>query len=90
MKPFMEKIECPVLSANIKTDKSLPKFSSSYLPYKIFTVDGQRVGVVGYTSRETPALSKPGEWSHSASSHVCLSCVPGHTLTFVHRTSPAV
>ncbi|XP_076612058.1 5'-nucleotidase [Chaetodon auriga] len=61
MKPFMEEIKCPVLSANIKPDKSLaPTFGSSYLPYKILTVGGERVGVVGYTSQETPALSKPG------------------------------
>lgn len=63
MKPFMEQIECPVLSANIKPDQTLaPTFGSSYLPYKILTVGSERVGVVGYTSQETPALSKPGKW----------------------------
>uniref|UniRef100_A0A8C4NUY8 5'-nucleotidase n=1 Tax=Dicentrarchus labrax TaxID=13489 RepID=A0A8C4NUY8_DICLA len=61
MKPFMEKIQCPVLSANIKPDETLAAtFGSSYLPYKILTVGSERVGVVGYTSQETPALSKPG------------------------------
>ena len=62
MKPFMEEIRCPVLSANIKTDEALaPTFGSSYLPYKILAVGGERVGVVGYTSQETQALSRPGE-----------------------------
>nr|XP_020475124.1 5'-nucleotidase [Monopterus albus] len=61
MKPFMEQIKCPVLSANIKSDKTLaPTFGISYEPYKIVTVGKQKVGVVGYTSQETSALSKPG------------------------------
>ncbi|XP_022625844.1 5'-nucleotidase-like [Seriola dumerili] len=61
MKPFMEKIKCTVLSANIKPDETLAvTFGSSYQPYKILTVGDQKVGVVGYTSRETPALSAPG------------------------------
>ncbi|KAM9339706.1 snake venom 5'-nucleotidase-like [Symphorus nematophorus] len=61
MKPFMEQIKCPVLSANIQPDATLaPTFGTSYLPYKILSVGGERVGVVGYTSQETPALSKPG------------------------------
>lgn len=64
MKPFMEEIRCPVLSANIKTDEALaPTFGSSYQPYKILTVGSERVGVVGYTSQETQALSRPGEWT---------------------------
>uniref|UniRef100_A0A8C5E697 5'-nucleotidase n=1 Tax=Gouania willdenowi TaxID=441366 RepID=A0A8C5E697_GOUWI len=61
MKPFMEMLACPVLSANIRADSSLAStFGSAYLPYKVFTIDGEKVGVVGYTSRETPSLSKPG------------------------------
>uniref|UniRef100_A0A3Q3G9R7 5'-nucleotidase n=1 Tax=Labrus bergylta TaxID=56723 RepID=A0A3Q3G9R7_9LABR len=61
MKPFMENIKCPVLSANIKPDKTLAStFGTSYLPYKILNVGGEKVGVVGYTSQETSALSKPG------------------------------
>ncbi|XP_054474500.1 snake venom 5'-nucleotidase-like [Anoplopoma fimbria] len=61
MKPFMEQIKCPVLSANIRPDETLAStFGSSFLPYKILTVGTEKVGVVGYTSRETPALSKPG------------------------------
>lgn len=63
MKPFMEKIKCPVLSANIKPDQTLaPTFGKSYQPFKILTVGDQKVGVVGYTSQETPALSRPGQW----------------------------
>ncbi|MEQ2240985.1 hypothetical protein ILYODFUR_020759 [Ilyodon furcidens] len=62
MEPFLQNINCTVLSANIRPDKTLVStFGKTYLPYKIFKVGGQRVGVVGYTSRETPALSKPGK-----------------------------
>ncbi|XP_074541285.1 5'-nucleotidase [Halichoeres trimaculatus] len=61
MKPFMEEIKCPVLSANIKPDQTLaPTFGNSYHPYKILTLGIEKVGIVGYTSRETPALSQPG------------------------------
>ncbi|KAF7667827.1 hypothetical protein LDENG_00045510 [Lucifuga dentata] len=61
MKPFLQDIKCPILSANIRTDKTLAStFGTSYLPYKIFTVGQEKVGVVGYTSQETSDLSKPG------------------------------
>jgi 2',3'-cyclic-nucleotide 2'-phosphodiesterase (5'-nucleotidase family) len=30
------------------------------LPYKILSVGGEPVGIVGYTSKETPSLSNPG------------------------------
>lgn len=60
--PFMKEVEFAVLSANIRPDHSLAAtFGASCLPYKIFTVGGEKVGVVGYTSQETPALSRPGE-----------------------------
>lgn len=62
VKPFLEKVNCTVLSANIKADQTIaPKISGHYLPYKIFNVNSEKVGVVGYTSMETPALSLPGK-----------------------------
>ncbi|KAM4713650.1 5'-nucleotidase [Anableps anableps] len=61
MKPFLQDINCTILSANIKPDRTLAStFGTTYQPYKIFEVGGQRVGVVGYTSRDTQALSQPG------------------------------
>lgn len=61
LKPFLDNVQCPVLSANIRTDSVLDAtFGAAILPYKIFTVGGQQVGVVGYTTQETPALSDPG------------------------------
>ncbi|MBN3301751.1 5NTD nucleotidase, partial [Amia calva] len=59
--PFLKQVNCKVLSANIKPDSTLaPKISGHYLPYAIFNFTSEKVGVVGYTSRETPALSLPG------------------------------
>uniref|UniRef100_A0A672K2Y9 5'-nucleotidase n=1 Tax=Sinocyclocheilus grahami TaxID=75366 RepID=A0A672K2Y9_SINGR len=61
LKPFLQEVNCTVLSANIKADQTIaPQFSIYYFPYKIFTVNSEKVGVVGYTSVETPALSLPG------------------------------
>nr|XP_046228876.1 snake venom 5'-nucleotidase-like [Scatophagus argus] len=61
MKPFLEQVKFPVLSCNIKPDQTVPPaFGSSYLPYKIVAVGGERVGVVGFTSQETPALTQLG------------------------------
>ncbi|XP_058469975.1 5'-nucleotidase [Solea solea] len=61
MAPFMQEVKFPMISANIKPDKTLAAtFGVSYRPYTILQVGDQRVGVVGYTSQETPALSKPG------------------------------
>ncbi|XP_062323348.1 5'-nucleotidase [Osmerus eperlanus] len=61
IKPFLQHVQCTVLSANIKPDDKLaPQMSGHFFPFKIFEVDSQKVGVVGYTSHETPALSQPG------------------------------
>lgn len=63
--PFLQEIKCSILGANIRTDPSLgSSFGRSYLPYKVFTVREEKVAVVGYTSQETPALSKPGPHVH--------------------------
>lgn len=73
----MEEIKCPVLSANIKPDNTLaPTFGNSYQPYKILPVGNEKVGVVGYTSRETPALSKSGKWLWMVYVVECLQQAP--------------
>lgn len=63
LKPFLEQVHFPVLSANLVPDRRDPDaaaLAAACKPYSILTVDGHQVAVVGYTSRETPALSKPG------------------------------
>uniref|UniRef100_A0A8C6TTK4 5'-nucleotidase n=1 Tax=Neogobius melanostomus TaxID=47308 RepID=A0A8C6TTK4_9GOBI len=58
MKPFLEQVRCPVLSANIRVDPPLDStFGTAFRPYVVLRVGEEQVGVVGYTSRETPALS---------------------------------
>ncbi|KAF6364998.1 5'-nucleotidase ecto [Rhinolophus ferrumequinum] len=59
--PLLKKAKFPILSANIKAQGPLAsQISGLYLPYKILTVGSEVVGIVGYTSRETPVLSNPG------------------------------
>ncbi|KPP62771.1 5'-nucleotidase-like, partial [Scleropages formosus] len=61
IEPFLRNVTFPVLSANIKPDETLAvKLMSLYRPYVILSVSSEKVGIVGYTSKETPALSMPG------------------------------
>lgn len=61
IQPFLQNINCSVVSANVKPDQMLaPRFSRYYKPYTIVNVGSERVAVVGYTTVETPFLSQPG------------------------------
>lgn len=61
LKPFLQAVNCTVLSANIKAvDPVASQIYGYYSASKILQVDNEKVGIVGYTSRETPALSMPG------------------------------
>ncbi|CAK6956906.1 snake venom 5'-nucleotidase-like [Scomber scombrus] len=62
IQPFLQNVNCSVLSANIKPDQTLaPKLSGYYAPYTVFSVGSEQVAVVGYTTAETPFLSLPGQ-----------------------------
>ncbi|CAO2634090.1 Nt5e [Lemmus lemmus] len=59
--PLLRNVKFPILSANIKAKGSLePQIAGLYLPYRVLSVGGENVGIVGYTSKETPFLSNPG------------------------------
>ncbi|VFV46575.1 5-nucleotidase isoform 1 preproprotein [Lynx pardinus] len=59
--PLLKEARFPILSANIKAKGPLAsQISGLYLPYKILPVGDEVVGIVGYTSKETPYLSNPG------------------------------
>ncbi|XP_065744673.1 5'-nucleotidase isoform X1 [Phocoena phocoena] len=59
--PLLKEAKFPILSANIKAKGPLAsQISGLYLPYKILPVGDEVVGIVGYTSKETPFLSNPG------------------------------
>ncbi|XP_029348962.1 5'-nucleotidase-like isoform X1 [Echeneis naucrates] len=60
--PFLQKVNCSVVSANIKADHTLAANLSGYFqPYKVLSVGSENVAVVGYTTAETPFLSAPGQ-----------------------------
>nr|KAF6506926.1 5'-nucleotidase ecto [Rousettus aegyptiacus] len=59
--PLLKKARFPILSANIKAKGPLAsQISGLYFSYKNLSVGGEVVGIVGYTSKETPFLSNPG------------------------------
>uniref|UniRef100_A0A8C5QNG9 5'-nucleotidase n=1 Tax=Leptobrachium leishanense TaxID=445787 RepID=A0A8C5QNG9_9ANUR len=61
--PFLNNVTFPVVSANIKADKQVaPSIAGYYLPYKILQVGAESIGIVGYTSKETPVLSDSGPY----------------------------
>ncbi|XP_071355200.1 snake venom 5'-nucleotidase-like [Trachinotus anak] len=62
IQPFLQKVNCSVVSANIKPDQTLAaKLSGYYEPYTVISVGSEKVAVVGYTTAETPFLSMPGQ-----------------------------
>ncbi|XP_077413226.1 5'-nucleotidase [Vanacampus margaritifer] len=59
--PFLQNVNCSVVSSNIKPDQTLAaNFSRYYRPHAIVNVGLEKVAVVGYTTSETPFLSMPG------------------------------
>lgn len=66
MDPLLKNVNFSVLSANIKASKQLAnKITGYFLPYTILNVGSERVGIVGYTTKETPVLSNPGMHSYN-------------------------
>ncbi|XP_029900236.1 5'-nucleotidase [Myripristis murdjan] len=61
IEPFLQRVNCTVLGANVKADRTLaPRISGYYQPYTGINVGSEKVAVVGYTTSETPLLSVPG------------------------------
>ncbi|XP_073339299.1 snake venom 5'-nucleotidase-like [Pagrus major] len=62
IQPFLQSVNCSVVSANIQPDQTLAaKLSGYYKPYTVIHVGSDKVAVVGYTTAETPFLSMPGQ-----------------------------
>nr|KAG5704024.1 hypothetical protein BaRGS_032113 [Batillaria attramentaria] len=58
--PFLEKVNFSVVDCNV--DGSLvPHFMDHINKSVVLTVDGQKIGVVGYTTQDTPGISAPGD-----------------------------
>ncbi|XP_078133383.1 snake venom 5'-nucleotidase-like [Sander vitreus] len=64
IQPFLQNVNCSVVSANIRPIPDQPlaaKLSRYYQPYTVLNVGSEKVAVVGYTTAETPFLSMPGQ-----------------------------
>ncbi|EDV20332.1 uncharacterized protein TRIADDRAFT_32243 [Trichoplax adhaerens] len=56
---FLKGVNFPVISANIDATKN-PDFGKLFTKYTILTMGGEKIGFVGYTTRNTPNFSRPG------------------------------
>ena len=59
LRPYLDAVSWPVLSANTDTSRE-PRLKDRYKPYTIVVKNGQRIGIVGLTSADTPTASSPG------------------------------
>ncbi|KAI8506223.1 hypothetical protein Bbelb_156500 [Branchiostoma belcheri] len=57
---FLRLTNFTVLSANIDATRE-PEFQSLFSRSVTLNVGGERIGIVGYTTEDTPAISKPGD-----------------------------
>lgn len=57
---FAKAVNYPLVCCNLKLDGTQNAFARSIVPSTILTVDGQRVGVVGLVTPDTPNISSPG------------------------------
>lgn len=58
--PFLDAVNFPVLAANIETDPTSPihgKYQSSIIK----ELGGEKIGIIGLTTTDTPEISSPGE-----------------------------
>jgi 5'-nucleotidase len=58
--PFLRNVTFPIVCSNINTSHE-PRMAGLFNKSVVLTVGGQRIGVVGYIAKETPALSKTGQ-----------------------------
>ena len=60
--PFLQAVNFSVISANINASLE-PDVSDLFTKSVVRVVAGRRVGIVGYTTADTPLMSFPGQWS---------------------------
>jgi 5'-nucleotidase / UDP-sugar diphosphatase len=56
---LMSMANFPIISSNIDVSKE-PRLAGRLAPYFVKTVGGEKIGVIGITTTETPAISNPG------------------------------
>lgn len=59
LRPYLDAVSWPVLSANTDASRE-PRLKDRYKPYTILVKNGQRIGIVGLTTADTPTTSSPG------------------------------
>ena len=57
--PFLEKVEFPVLSANVAPNAQ-SKVGDMIKPSLVLDVGGQKIGIVGAVTTDTPEIASPG------------------------------
>ncbi|MCV0393861.1 MAG: 5'-nucleotidase C-terminal domain-containing protein [Rhizobiaceae bacterium] len=57
--PFLDKVEFPVLSANVKPSAA-SEVGDRIKPSVVIEVGGERIGIVGAVANDTPELASPG------------------------------
>ncbi len=57
--PFLEKVEFPVVSANVAPDAE-SKVGDMIKPSIVVEVGGQKIGIVGAVTNDTPEIASPG------------------------------
>ncbi|XP_046374001.2 snake venom 5'-nucleotidase-like [Haliotis rufescens] len=58
--PLLNDVNFTVASANIDATAE-PRVNNKLVKHTVLTVDGEGIGIIGYTSRETPSISVPGQ-----------------------------
>ncbi|XP_074657976.1 5'-nucleotidase-like [Tubulanus polymorphus] len=59
LSPLLDNATFALLSCNIDAT-NVPKMAAKLHKSKVFTVGGERIGIIGYTTRDTPDISNPG------------------------------
>lgn len=59
--PFLQNANFTILSSNINLDSD-PRIKPYVKKSYVTEVGGEKIGVIGYTTKDTPMISQPGEW----------------------------
>lgn len=59
LRRFAERIDFPLLAANMDVSAE-PRLAGLVAPWTVFELDGERVGIIGLITEETPSISSPG------------------------------
>jgi len=60
LEPFLRASNCPIVAANIDVSRE-PLLSNLVDGHVVIPVGNRNVGIVGYVTRETPEVSRPGK-----------------------------